>query len=69
VRKLSPAPPRELITVSEFAEACGVSPKTIRRRIADGSVPAYRVGSTTLRLDRRDVDLLARRVRPEEVSA
>jgi len=26
------------------AEACGVSTDTIRRRISDGTLPAYRVG-------------------------
>lgn len=48
MRKITAAP-RELISISEFAQACGVSTKTIRRRIADGSVPAYRIGSTALR--------------------
>lgn len=67
MRKITAAP-RELISIKEFAEACGVSTKTIRRRIADGSVPAYRIGSTALRLDRKDIDLLARRERPENVS-
>lgn len=32
------------LTVNEAAAALNVSPKTIRRRLADGSIPARRIG-------------------------
>jgi excisionase family DNA binding protein len=57
---------RELIGIEEFAAECGVSSRSIRRYVKDGILPAYRVGHTLLKLDRRDVDLVVRR---EEVSA
>lgn len=36
--------PAQLLSLTDAAEAVGVSPRTIRRRIADGSLRAYRVG-------------------------
>lgn len=61
---------RELISVDQFAAECGVGPRTVRNWIRTGQVPAYRlsVGRGLIRLDRRDVDLVLRRARPEEVS-
>lgn len=37
--------PPALLTVAEAASALRVSPLTLRRRIARGEVPAYRVGA------------------------
>lgn len=43
-------------SLNELAEAAGVNPKTIRRRIADGSLPAYRLGGRAIRI--READAL-----------
>jgi excisionase family DNA binding protein len=45
----------DLISVNEAAEIVGVTHFTIRRRIADGSLPGYRFGPRTLRVRRSDV--------------
>jgi len=34
----------QLVSLKTGAEMVGVNPRTLRRRIADGSLPAYRVG-------------------------
>jgi putative resolvase len=59
-------PARELLSVAEFAAELNVHPVTVRRWIARGDIPAVRLPGGTLRLDRRDLDLAARRVRPGE---
>ncbi|MCB0914217.1 MAG: helix-turn-helix domain-containing protein [Actinobacteria bacterium] len=43
----------------EAAEVLGISPRTVRRRIADGSLPAYRAGHF-LRIARSDIDAMIR---------
>ncbi len=48
------------ISIADAAVRLGVSPKTVRRRIADGSLPAYRVGPHLVRLDPAEVDALLR---------
>lgn len=42
-------------TVKQASEKLGVCTKTIRRRINDGSLPAYRVGKA-LRIKDEDID-------------
>jgi excisionase family DNA binding protein len=52
-----------LVTIAVAAEYIGVSGKTIRRRIADGSLPAWRVGPRLLRVNLDDVgQVLLRRI-------
>lgn len=43
-----PAP--SLISITQASERAGVSRDTIRRRIADGSLPAVRLGPRLIRL-------------------
>jgi excisionase family DNA binding protein len=43
--------PSSRISVSRAAELLGVSPATIRNRIADGTIDAERVGPRLLRVD------------------
>ncbi len=50
------------ISVAEAADYHGCSQKTIRRAIADGRLPAYRLGAKLIRIDPRDLDRLARKV-------
>lgn len=57
----SPARPAYL-SIDAAADHLGVNPRTIRRRIADGSLPAYRIGPKILRIDPADVDRLGRRI-------
>ena len=45
----------DLITVNDAAELVQVTHYTIRRRIADGSLPGYRFGPRTLRVRRSDL--------------
>lgn len=49
---------RVLISVNAAAGRVGLDPRTIRRYISDGVLPAYRVGTTLIRLDQADVDAL-----------
>lgn len=57
----SAAPPRRYITINEAAEQLGVVPLTVRRRIATGELPAYRLGnSKTVRILADDLDALMR---------
>lgn len=48
------------LTVAEAAARIGVNTKTVRRRIADGSLVGYRVGPRLIRLDPAEVDALLR---------
>lgn len=52
VRTRSESPEPGLISLTKAADMFGVSTKTIRRRIADGTVRGYRIG----RLIRVDVE-------------
>ncbi|MBO0607551.1 helix-turn-helix domain-containing protein [Myceligenerans salitolerans] len=55
----SPAtPPVHLVTLADAAAHFHVSVKTLRRRIADGTITGYRIG----RLIRVDLDELTRRL-------
>ena len=52
---------RVLLTVNEAAERLTVDHKTIRRAIANGELPGYRIGSSSaIRVDQEDVDALLR---------
>jgi excisionase family DNA binding protein len=42
-----------LMGIAEAAEYANVHPSTLRRRIADGQLPAYRVGPKLLKVDNR----------------
>ncbi|WP_082696589.1 helix-turn-helix domain-containing protein [Mycobacterium sp. IS-1590] len=47
------------VDIAESATELGVSEKFIRRRIADGSLPAYRLkGSRLIRINRADLEAL-----------
>lgn len=51
-----------MLTVAEAADRLHVHTRTIRRRIADGSLSAYRVGPQLIRLDPTEVDGLLRKI-------
>lgn len=57
------APPKErrrLAALTDAADYAGVSTKTIRRRIADGSLRGYRMGPRLLRVDLNELDAMLR---------
>lgn len=53
-------------TIEQAADYTQLSTRTIRRRIADGSLTAYRHGRT-IRLKPQDIDTLFTRVEPREM--
>ncbi len=50
----------QYVTIAEAAVRLGVNPKTLRRRIADGTLTGHRVGPRLIRLDPAEVDALLR---------
>ncbi len=61
-RKLlaSQRPTRQLVSTVDAAEYLGCTPRTVRRRIADGSLTAYRMGPRLVRVDLTELDNLLR---------
>jgi excisionase family DNA binding protein len=51
---------RQLVSLDEAAESLGLSRRTLRRRISDGTLPAFRVGPRAVRVDVADLERLAR---------
>lgn len=49
-------PSRRLASIADAADYAACSGKTIRRRIADGTIRAYRFGKRSVRVDLDDVD-------------
>lgn len=49
---------RGLLTLDAAAEVLGVSTATVRRRITDGSLRAYRTGKRLIRIRVEDLDEL-----------
>ncbi|HEY5843954.1 MAG TPA: excisionase family DNA-binding protein [Mycobacterium sp.] len=47
---------RRLVSIADAAEYAAVSTITVRRRISDGTLTAYRVGPRLLRVDLNEVD-------------
>ena len=51
---------RRLASINQAAEYAACSPKTIRRRVADGSLAGFRFGPRVIRVDLNEVDELLR---------
>lgn len=51
---------RRWIDQREAAEYLGITDRTLRRMIAAGKLPAYRLGPRLLRIDVADLDALMR---------
>ena len=47
---------RRYASLSDAAEYIGVNEKTVRRRIADGTLIGYRLGGRLLRVDLNELD-------------
>lgn len=56
----SPDPATGWLNQKQAAEHLGVSIDTIRRRIRDGSLPAYRLGKRAIRIRATDLDAVVR---------
>ncbi len=50
------------VTLAQAADILGQSVKTVRRRISDGTLPAYRVGPRSIRLRIEDLEVSCRRI-------
>jgi len=50
------------ITLGQAADILGVCTKTIRRRIAAGDLPAYKIGHRAIRIKIGDLDRISRRI-------
>ena len=64
----SPVPIPQYLTLADAAERHGVSVRTLRRRVAEGALPAYRIGPRAIRVKADDLAELARRI-PTAASA
>lgn len=53
---------RRWVSQTEAAEYLGITDRTLRRMIAAGKLPAYRLGPRLLRIDVADLDALLRPV-------
>lgn len=58
--KMTTTTKRHFESLAEAAERTGISVDTLRRRIAEGRLPAYRSGPRLIRVDIQDVDSLMR---------
>lgn len=58
----APAGRRQFESLAQASQRTGLSTRTLRRRIAEGRLPAYRSGPRILRVDPEDVDQLMIRV-------
>jgi len=52
----------QYLSLTEAADLMSVSVKTLRRRIADGTLPAYRCGRRVIRIRLDDLDHVFQRV-------
>ena len=50
------------LSLDEAAEVMSLSVKTIRRRIADGTIPAYQCGRRPIRIRLDDLEAALRRI-------
>lgn len=50
------------LSIHQAAQCVAVSDKTIRRRIADGTIPAYRCGRRAIRIRLDDLEAALRRI-------
>lgn len=50
------------VSLEEAAEILSVSKKTVRRRISDGTIPAYRCGRRPIRIRLEDLEGALRRI-------
>jgi excisionase family DNA binding protein len=49
---------RRLVSLNEAGEYADVNPRTIRRRISDGTLTGYRMGPRIVRVDLNELDAI-----------
>lgn len=54
------AQPFAFLSIAQAAELLGVTTKSVRRWIADGVLPARRIGTRTIRIAASDIDAALR---------
>lgn len=54
-QKIKPTGLPALLTIEQVADAVGLSHKSIRRRISDGTLKAHRIGPRCIRVERDSV--------------
>lgn len=54
--------PRNSLTLTDVSRDYGISERTLRRYIAEGVLPAYRLGPRLIRIDPDDVAALFERI-------
>ncbi len=59
---MTPVPARKLVSIEAAANYLDVSQRTVRRWIADGKLPAQRVGDRLIKVDQADVAALIRQI-------
>lgn len=59
---MPPSGQKTYLDPAEVANYLGISERTVHRRIAEGALPAYRVGPRHIRIRREDVDALFVRI-------
>lgn len=69
MEKTAAAAARRLASINQAAEYGACSSKTIRRRIADGSLTGYRMGARLIRVDLNELDDLLRPIPTTETAA
>lgn len=62
IQHIEPPARRQFESLSDASERTGMSTYTLRRRIAEGRLPAYRSGPRIIRVDPDDVDRLLTRI-------
>ncbi|SNC71564.1 DNA binding domain-containing protein, excisionase family [Kytococcus aerolatus] len=55
-----PTPSRDWLAPDAAAEHLNVSPRTLRRMVSEGRIPAYRLGPRLIRFDVADLDAALR---------
>jgi excisionase family DNA binding protein len=53
---VEPVVRRRLVNLKIAAEHWGVNERTVRRRIADGTITGYRIGNRLVRVDINELD-------------
>lgn len=53
----------DVATIPQVMEATQLSERTLRKWIAEGVLPAYRLGGKAVRIRREDLEAIATRVR------
>ena len=56
-----------MLTKQEVADRTGLSPRTIERKMRDGSIPFYRYSPRSVRFDSDDIDAYIASCRRREV--